>query len=171
MSTLKYCSTVEIVFVYFREDNENFILELCFFTTKYALYLFLFLQVQSIKPKLRAFNLKLKSISTSEFQLRLRQKMECFFCLRMKFYSYFKYEFISILFFFIIYSLLIKSTMVLDSFSFIMRKHADKVKRIHMENSHPSQKIYYIKRIRIKKHLFYFRLNLYLICEQGSIKL
>ena len=27
-------------------DFENFILELCFFTTKYALYLFLFVQVQ-----------------------------------------------------------------------------------------------------------------------------
>ena len=48
VSMLKYCSTLEIVFVHFREDFENFILELCFFTTKYALYLFLFLQVQSI---------------------------------------------------------------------------------------------------------------------------
>ena len=33
VSTLKYCSTLEMVFVHFREDFENLILELCFFTT------------------------------------------------------------------------------------------------------------------------------------------
>ena len=38
-------------FVHFREDFENFILELCFLTTKYALCLF-FLQVQSKSQKL-----------------------------------------------------------------------------------------------------------------------
>ena len=69
VSTMKYCSTLEIVCVHFREDFENFIHELCFFTTKYALYLFLFLQVQSIKPKSRAFHSKLISISTIKFQL------------------------------------------------------------------------------------------------------
>ena len=33
VSVLKYCSTLEIDFVHFREDFENFILELCFFTS------------------------------------------------------------------------------------------------------------------------------------------
>ena len=37
VSTLKYCSPLEICFLHFREDLENFIVELCFFTTKYAL--------------------------------------------------------------------------------------------------------------------------------------
>ena len=32
VSVMKYCSTLEIVFVHFREDFENFILELCFTT-------------------------------------------------------------------------------------------------------------------------------------------
>ena len=48
VSTMNYCSTFEIVFVHFREDFKNLILELCFFTTKYTLYLILFLQVQSL---------------------------------------------------------------------------------------------------------------------------
>ena len=48
VSMLKYCSTLKIVFVHFREDFENLTLELCFFTNKYALQLFLFVQVQSI---------------------------------------------------------------------------------------------------------------------------
>ena len=52
-----------------REDFEHFILKLCFFfTAKYTYCLFLFLQVQSIYPKPREFNSKLKSISTSKFQ-------------------------------------------------------------------------------------------------------
>jgi hypothetical protein len=38
--TLKYCSTLEIIF---REEIENFILELYFFNSYYTLFLFLFL--------------------------------------------------------------------------------------------------------------------------------
>ena len=35
-STLKYYSTLEILYVNFREDFENFTLALCYFITKYA---------------------------------------------------------------------------------------------------------------------------------------
>ena len=47
----------------------NFILELCFFTSKFALYLFLFLTGPVDLAKPRALNSKLKSSSTSKFQL------------------------------------------------------------------------------------------------------
>ena len=68
VSTVKHCSTLEI-FSYISGRILKIALLHCFFTTKYALYIFLFLQVQSIQPKTRAFNSNLKSISTSEFQL------------------------------------------------------------------------------------------------------
>ena len=65
-STLKYCLTLEIVFVHFRQDVESCILKLCFFTTKCAIFIF-------TGPVDLAKNQSLYSkhsfISTSKFQL------------------------------------------------------------------------------------------------------
>ena len=47
-SKLKYCSTLKIILVHFKEDFENFILELCFFITKYVLQCFSFYRPLSI---------------------------------------------------------------------------------------------------------------------------
>ena len=77
VSTLKYCLTLEIVFIHFREDFVNFILELSCFNTKNALYFFIFLQMQ----KTKAFNSKLKSILTSEFQLWILSLFYHYLCI------------------------------------------------------------------------------------------
>ena len=86
MSTLKYCSTLEIVFVHFREDFENLILELGFFTCQYALYL---LEVHSIKPKplIQKQNLHRQVNFSCESLLMLQSHNARFICQVRNFFS------------------------------------------------------------------------------------
>ena len=67
MVSPKYCSTLEIIFVHYNQDFENFTQELCFIITKCKLYGFSFYRSIRFDQTPENLNPAKKSIGTPKF--------------------------------------------------------------------------------------------------------